>query len=244
MAAWLVPDPVERERVLYANFRIFVDHAIQHGYLLVTQDRCGTAVWFPLDTPLPEIEDYERRQWLACGPYTAQFKALDAAFEARHPSAVHHHLAFLAVHPDHQTFGLGTALMHWSHQRLDKDGIPAYLEASSLPSRDFYLRHRYSDLGDPIDLPDGGPRLWPMWREPRHRGERMLLSEAKRRQMASEVVSRYTGSRASIRDIAEDLGISYGLAHKLLVESGTPIRSQGAQRRWELTATEPGPSAP
>ena len=170
VAAWLVPGPQERERVLYANFRIFVDHAVDHGDILIAGDGCGVAVWFPRDTPLPEIGDYGRRRWLACGPYTDRFEALDAAFEARHPSAAHHHLAFLAVHPDHQTHGVGTALLERYHHRLDRAGLPAYLEASSPSSRALYLRHGYTDLGTPIDLPDGGPRLWPMWRTPRQPG--------------------------------------------------------------------------
>jgi ribosomal protein S18 acetylase RimI-like enzyme len=244
VAAWLVPDPQERERVLYANFRIFVDHAVDHGDLLITQDRSGAAVWFPRDTPLPEIPDYERRRWLACGPYTKRFQALDAAFEARHPIGMHHHLAFLAVQPDHQGYGIGTALLHRHHQRLDREGLPAYLEASSPGSRELYLLHRYTDFGATIELPDGGPRLWPMWREPRRHGERFLSTAAVRRQQASEVIRRYTTGSESIRDIAEHVGISYGKAHRLLVDSGTPVRARGAQRRWGLAETEPGPSGP
>ncbi|MEV0134692.1 GNAT family N-acetyltransferase [Dactylosporangium sp. NPDC050688] len=169
VAAWLVPEPLERQRVLYANFSIFVEHAFNHGDVLLTADRCGAAVWFPRDSPLPQIPDYERRRWLACGPYTDRFQALDTAFDAHHPTAEHHHLAFLAVHPDRQGHRIGTALLDRNHERLEWAGLPAYLEASSEASRVLYLRHGYTDHGTPIDLPDGGPRLWPMWRAPRQR---------------------------------------------------------------------------
>ncbi|QYN34952.1 hypothetical protein K1T35_42510 [Pseudonocardia sp. DSM 110487] len=47
--------------------------------------------------------------------------------------------------------------------RADADGLPAYLEATSLRSRSLYERHGFRDAGDPIQLPDG-PSLWPMWR--------------------------------------------------------------------------------
>jgi GNAT superfamily N-acetyltransferase len=169
VAAWLVPDPQERQRVLYANFRTFVEHALDYGDVLISTDRCGVAVWFPRDIPLPDIPDYARRRWLACGPHTDRFQALDTAFDAHHPTAAHHHLAFLAVHPDHQGRGIGTALLERCHQRLDSAGLPAYLEASSPHNRTLYLRHGYTDHGTPINLPDGGPRLWPMWRAPRQR---------------------------------------------------------------------------
>jgi hypothetical protein len=61
VAAWLVRDPIERARVLYANMRIFVEHAFDYGAVHFTEDRSGVAVWFRRDRPLPEIGDYERR---------------------------------------------------------------------------------------------------------------------------------------------------------------------------------------
>ncbi|MGI5238862.1 GNAT family N-acetyltransferase [Dactylosporangium sp. CA-139066] len=168
MAAWLVADPDERLRVLYADFRMLAEHAITYGEVLAVTDGRGVAVWLPRipETPLPEIRDYQRRLWLACGPYTDRFTALDTALAAHHPTAAHHHLVALAVHPDRQSRGLGSALLREYHRRLDRMGMPAYLEASSPSSRALYLRHGYTDRGTPIDLPDGGPRLWPMWRRP------------------------------------------------------------------------------
>ncbi|WP_199435287.1 hypothetical protein [Qaidamihabitans albus] len=41
--------------------------------------------------------------------------------------------------------------------------LPAYLEASSPRDRRLYERVGFTDLGDPIEPPDG-PRLQPMWR--------------------------------------------------------------------------------
>lgn len=166
VAAWLVRDPIERSRVLYAHFRILVEHAFDYGAVHRVDDGEAVAVWLRRDRPLPDIPDYRRRRWLACGRYTSRVKTLDAAFDRHHPDQPHHHLAFLAVHPDRQGHGLGTALLAHYHGRLDRAGMPAYLEASSRRSRDLYLRHGYRDRGMPIVLPDDGPRLWPMWRPP------------------------------------------------------------------------------
>ena len=56
---------------------------------------------------------------------------------------------FLAVRPDRQNVGIGSALLDRHHSRLDRAGIPAYLEANDPRNRDLYLRHGYTAVGDP-----------------------------------------------------------------------------------------------
>jgi GNAT superfamily N-acetyltransferase len=101
-------------------------------------------------------------------PWTSRFLAFDHAIESGHPAEpAHHHLAFLAVRPDRQGLGIGSALLLAHHQFLDHQAhLPAYLEASAARSREFYLRHDYVDLGPPRYLPEGGPPMYPMWRSP------------------------------------------------------------------------------
>lgn len=168
VARWLVPDEAERRRRLAANFAIFVAHAFAHGHVDLTGDLGGAAVWFHVDggAELPPPPDYDARLAAACGPFTERFRILDAKFERSHPHGVaHHHLAFLAVRPDQQCRGIGSALLDAHHARLDAAGTGAYLEASTARSRSLYLRHGYRDRGEPFHLPDGPP-FWPMWREP------------------------------------------------------------------------------
>lgn len=166
VARWLVPDPTRRAQLLPANFRIFVDHALVHGEVHVTGDRSAAAVWFPRDRgPVPEPVDYPHRLAAACGEATGRFELLDELFAQHHPAAPHQHLAFLAVHPDRQRRGFGSALLAHHHARLDAGGVAAYLEASSEPSRELYLRHGYQPVGEPFRVPDGSP-FWPMWRSP------------------------------------------------------------------------------
>ncbi|WP_018350245.1 GNAT family N-acetyltransferase [Longispora albida] len=167
VAKWLVPDPVERAKILPAQFVILAEHAIRYGTVLLTVERDAAAVWFPKDgTPIPPPRDYDARLATACGAWTDRFHTLDELFDAHHPAKPHQHLALLAVLPGRQGKGVGSALLRYRHEQLDAAGESAYLEASSLQSRALYLRHGYEPHGEPFAVPDGS-QLWPMWREPR-----------------------------------------------------------------------------
>jgi GNAT superfamily N-acetyltransferase len=162
---WLVPEPTERVEVLSANFRIFVELALDHGEVHMTSDQAGVAVWFPRDHWIPAPENYDERLAKACGEWVDRFHTLDALFEAHHPDEPHHHLAFLAVRRNRRGEGVGSALLDHHHAKLDRNGIAAYLEASSPRNRKLYIRHGYQPRGHPFALPSGAP-FWPMWRAP------------------------------------------------------------------------------
>lgn len=168
VSRWLIPDAGRREPVLAANFRILVEHALRHGEVHFAPDRSGVAVWVHHGpSGPPEPPDYDRRLIEACGEHTRRFRLLDEGFEAHHPhGAPHHHLAFLAVRPGMRDSGTGSALLRHHHEHLDRTGLPAYLEASSERSRTLYERHGYRCLIAPFHLPENGPPLWPMWRDP------------------------------------------------------------------------------
>ncbi|MFJ2907086.1 GNAT family N-acetyltransferase [Streptomyces sp. NPDC087212] len=84
-----------------------------------------------------------------------------------HPAdRAHAYLWMIGVAPDRQGEGLGTALMAPVLGRCDRAGLPAYLEASSARSRALYARLGFTVTGTPLQLPYGGPQMWPMWREP------------------------------------------------------------------------------
>ncbi|WP_157254242.1 GNAT family N-acetyltransferase [Nonomuraea typhae] len=157
---YLLPEPERRQEIMAANFRILVEHAVEHGVIDVVADAPAVAVWFPRTAPAPEPPDYDRRLEEAVGGAVGRFRELDEQFEKHHPEAPHHHLAFLAVHPDQQSRGLGSALLAHHHATLE--GVPAYLEASSPRARDLYLRHGYAER-EPFAMGDG-TLFWPMWR--------------------------------------------------------------------------------
>jgi GNAT superfamily N-acetyltransferase len=168
-ARWLIADPAERRRVFPGYFLIFAEYILAAGVVYVTGDRSAAALWMPAGAEPQEPPDgYYARLRAATGARVERFAAFDEALDRHHPAGVaHHHLAFLAARPDRQGRGLGTALLAAHHQTLDQAGLPAYLEASSDRNRRLYLRHGYALMpGAPYHLPDGGPPMWPMWREP------------------------------------------------------------------------------
>ena len=169
VARWLNPDPAARQRGGPRYFEIFVEHAVRYGEVYGTADAetgrlCGVALWFPLTSAIPAPVDYDQRLKEVTESAFDRARELDAAMEAHHPLDPHHYLAFLAVHPDRQNRGIGSALLDRHHARLDRAGLPAYLEANDPRNRDLYLRHGYV-CRSVVRLPDGPP-LWTMWRAP------------------------------------------------------------------------------
>lgn len=170
---WLVPDQDARSEIFPGYFRLYVEHAMTSGIVHTTTDRTAAALWLPTGENAAEPPaGYGAQLAAATGPWTDRFVTFDATLDRHHPAGTaHHHLAILAVRPDRQGQGTGSLLLRAYHEALDRDdGAPAYLEAADLRTRQFYLRHGYALRPDaPFYLPDGGPPMWPMWRQPQTR---------------------------------------------------------------------------
>jgi len=169
-SCWLIPDARARWDVFPSYFRIFVEHAMTAGAVYTTRDRDAAAVWFyrgdGWDSQPP---DYALRLAMATGRWVEWFHTFDSLLDKHHPDEPRHdHLALLAVRPDRQGQGIGTALLTAYHQYLDRDDVqlPAYLEAADAHTRLIYLQHGYADHGEPIRLPDH-TLMFPMWRAAR-----------------------------------------------------------------------------
>lgn len=165
-ARWLIADPGARRQVFPRYFRLFVEHALAHGTVHTTADRSAVALWIhQADRHAPGPADYDSRLAAVTGPFVDRFIAFDTALDQRHPVGVrYHHLVMLAVRPDWQGAGVGTALLRHYHEQLDHQvWAPAYLEAADQRTRRMYRRHGYADHGLPVQLPDG-PFMYPMWR--------------------------------------------------------------------------------
>jgi GNAT superfamily N-acetyltransferase len=167
VSRWLIPYPAARRRIFPGYFRLYVKHALADGLVCTTPAQDAVALWLPAgDEPGTPPEDYDERLAAVTGPWIDRFRLFDQTLEGRHPTGyAHHHLAILAVRPDRQGHGTGSALLRAHHAALDRDSIPAYLEASDLRTRRLYLAHGYADTGGPLFLPEAV--MYPMLRPPR-----------------------------------------------------------------------------
>jgi hypothetical protein len=58
------------------------------------------------------------------------------------------------------------------------------------------------------------------------------ITGAARAELAARLKASYDGG-ASVRQLAEEIGRSYGAVHRLLLEGGTELRSRGGSRRLQ-----------
>lgn len=171
LGPWLIPHLDTRARIYRPYFALLTEQALDHGDVRVTGDRAtgltAVAIWYPIaGGPPPTPVDYDVRLAQVTGRFLHRFAALDDAMHRHHPyDAWHHYLAFLAVHPDRQHHGLGSALLEHHHAELDAAGTPAYLEATGARNARLYARHGYRPRSS-YRINGDGPALHPMWRTP------------------------------------------------------------------------------
>jgi len=164
---WWVPDEARRREILPACFEVIVDANHPHDQLYTTDPvPAAAAVWIPPGAQPTADEAAEMVSWYVDVAAETAERLLCALerMDEHHPTEPHAYLFLLGTRPAWQSQGLGSALLREVLDRCDRDGTPAYLEATSSGNRRLYARHGFEVVGE-IALPDG-PSLWPMWREP------------------------------------------------------------------------------
>lgn len=168
---WLDPDPATRAGRLTRLFELWATaFTVPHGEVVRAGD-AGAALWLPpgrWQVPPLVLLRHLPRLGRIFGRRTALLLRGQNRLERHHPRAPHWYLPLMGVATDRQGRGIGSSLLAAVLERCDRDGVPAYLEATCERNRDLYARHGF-DLRDELQLPDG-PTLWPMWREPRQAG--------------------------------------------------------------------------
>jgi ribosomal protein S18 acetylase RimI-like enzyme len=168
IAAWVWnDDPALAGEISRSFFRVFAEFALDAGEVHTDESGLGVALWLPFD-PAEAQEDPALGEALAaaCGPFAERLGILDGLMVASHPSErVHAYLPFIGVAPAGQGRGVGSSLLEARLRDLDREGTPAYLEATTVNNVRLYRRHGFEHMPKTIDLPDG-PSMYPMWREP------------------------------------------------------------------------------
>ncbi|MGZ9933301.1 GNAT family N-acetyltransferase [Streptomyces sp. NC-S4] len=171
VSSWVFPDPEHRAAVHGKFLGVFVDVALEEGRIDYAVDGSAAALWLRVPAADPEAEAVEdevpARMRAVADPDNERCELVGRLTGAVHPMAEEHeYLLMIAVAPGRQGQGLGSELIRPVLERCDREGVPAYLEASSDRSKGLYERLGWEFTGEAVRLPDG-PLMWPMWRKPR-----------------------------------------------------------------------------
>jgi RimJ/RimL family protein N-acetyltransferase len=163
---WLIPSQRRRDTRLRRLFAIELAHYVfPSGRVLTTDDVRGANLELPpsrwtITMPLSGAIGYVR----VFGMRLPRASRLQVFFEHNHLQEPHYYIRWVGVATSFQGQGLGTALLRPTLDRCDREGVPAYLEASTERSAALYERLGFVHLGE-LQVPDG-PRFWPMRRPP------------------------------------------------------------------------------
>ena len=167
VSVWVFPDEAERRARNGILLGVFLDVAFAEGRVEVTEDGAAAALWLPVPAGPQRDDDTPALVRQAVAPDNERIELVGKLVESAHPRGrAHEYLQLVAVAPERQGQGLGGALLRAALDRCDREGTPAYLEASTVRSRGLYERLGFVQLGPALVLPDG-PSMWPMWRAPR-----------------------------------------------------------------------------
>ena len=161
---WICPEAGNYMSFIGA-FNAYGGKAVDTNTAYVVEGFKGTALWLP-----PNIEADEEafvkeiEQNVLIEKQESLFKVLEE-LEKYHPEDPCWYLPIIAVDPHYQNNGIGSLLMKHALERVDSDGLPAYLESSNPRNMSLYKRYGFETMGQ-IKV-DDVPPLHPMIREAR-----------------------------------------------------------------------------
>ena len=161
----LVPDSRRRrERLRIGMGRVMRRLYLPHGGAWTTDERDGVAMWGRPGDPTPSALEQLRDLptfFRAFGRHVPRAMRAFETAEKRRPQEDHWYLELLAVRPDRQGQGVGSALLGATLPEVDAAGLPAFLVTSNARNVPLYERFGFV-VGDEYDI--GPVHVWPMLR--------------------------------------------------------------------------------
>jgi GNAT superfamily N-acetyltransferase len=156
---WLLPDASRRPARLRRFFGIELRHvALPRGCVWTTSDLSAAALVLPPGRwRVPPSATL--REGRAFGSGLGRAARLGMTMEWRHAREArgpHYYVRDVGVLPEMQGRGLGSALMAPTLERCDREGLPAYLEASSERSAALYERLGFEHVAE-LSVRDSPP---------------------------------------------------------------------------------------
>jgi ribosomal protein S18 acetylase RimI-like enzyme len=171
---WILPDESRRAQVLPWFMEVCAKYCHKCGEVHTTAGKVeGAALWLPPGKYPPSVVGM-----ILAGMMLVPLKFGRAALGRLMSSANyamrlhkrdvprrHWYLSTLGVEPPRQGQGIGSALIQPALVRADAEGLVCYLETEREKNVRFYRRHGFEVVVE-SDVPNGGPHMWTMKREP------------------------------------------------------------------------------
>jgi len=160
---WSVPSDADRHKIVADYYKIYlsVPGCVAHVAECSAMGIVGASVWLPHDVDVSIYDDIDK----AAGVYAPQFRAVaDWSHYSEPPMTPFYQLVGFVVPPQMQGTGIGGVLLKHHLDKLDKLGIPTYLEASTpYFGGGVYGRFGYQPVGELMVFAQDAV-LYPLWR--------------------------------------------------------------------------------
>ncbi|WP_199178287.1 GNAT family N-acetyltransferase [Mycobacterium hubeiense] len=165
VARWFLRDAARYLTYWPRTVKALGGNAFDVGTADSISDCAAVALWVPPDG----AADFEAVEAIAVEaiPESDQEEVFGfmEQMDRYHPTERHWYLPVIGVDTTKQGGGLGSALLRHATARCDRDGLPAYLEATSPRNRRLYAAHGFEEQG--VIQVGSSPPMWPMLRKPR-----------------------------------------------------------------------------
>ncbi|MCX4735488.1 GNAT family N-acetyltransferase [Streptomyces sp. NBC_01363] len=161
------PDDSSRQASLVSYFTTIFTRQYVHSSVC-ERTESAAAFWVPPEAQAKAVPDAETIGELLniLGDRAGLFKDTVETAAKHTPEEPHWYLALIGADPAAQGQGQGAALLRSGLAKADAAGLPAYLESSKASNLPFYEHFGFT-VREEVRLPQDGPTLWAMWREPR-----------------------------------------------------------------------------
>ncbi|MFZ0325470.1 MAG: GNAT family N-acetyltransferase [Actinomycetes bacterium] len=167
--SFVFSDPARRLDQYQRFWELLVDGAQRCDWVWLCDADHAVTVWLP-----PGCNELSDEQEAGFAEFARSLLGLAAPrlletverFATARPSDPHYYLSLFATDPQHAGHGYGMALLAQNLLRIDEVGAAAYLESTNPLNLNRYRGVGFEVTGS-FDLPDSGPSVTTMWREPR-----------------------------------------------------------------------------
>ena len=173
---WLLPEASTRVQRSERIFKGFLHTLYPCKSALVTSKLDGVALWLPPSSCHISWVNQAKQNFRiisALGRYAHRGLLWWWFLERHHPPYRHWTLFLLGVEPEQQGKGIGTALVQYMLERIDRESVPVYLDTGNPGNARFYQRIGFEAIRT-VHLP-GGPTIVQMIRPSRGQESEALL---------------------------------------------------------------------